>query len=108
MLSIENAAAILVGFYNFACNHALYNVCYGKRQSSCTCVCLQANYSLEQNPTQLPQLVALVVPHLPAQFASIIVNMFTYIGMVGLLLDDIAGLVLGVGIIVWASGLLAT
>ncbi|TDL22286.1 hypothetical protein BD410DRAFT_821234 [Rickenella mellea] len=59
------------------------------------------------NPLQPPTLVALALPHLPPTLRSIVINVLTYVRMGGMLLDDIAGFVLGIGILVYVAGWLA-
>jgi GET complex subunit GET2 len=49
-------------------------------------------------------LVALALPHLPPPFPSIILNILKYFQMGGLFLDDVAGLVVGVGFLILFAG----
>lgn len=49
-------------------------------------------------------LVAVVLPHLPPPFPSIILNVLKYFQIAGLFLDDVAGLIVGVGVIVFIAG----
>jgi len=56
------------------------------------------------NSVQPPMFLALVLPHLPPPLPSIIVNSLKYMQMGSLFLDDLAGLVVGVGFIVYLSG----
>jgi len=49
-------------------------------------------------------LLAMALPHLPPPFPSIIVNSLKYMQMGSLFLDDLAGLVVGIGFIVYFSG----
>ncbi|KAJ3501345.1 hypothetical protein NLJ89_g9376 [Agrocybe chaxingu] len=53
---------------------------------------------------QPPALLALALPHLPPPFPSLIVNALKYAQMGGAFLDDLAGLVVGVGFVVYFSG----
>jgi len=55
------------------------------------------------DPLQPHMLIALALPYLPSRLRSIITNALTYLKMAGTLLDDLAGLVLGVGILVWVA-----
>jgi GET complex subunit GET2 len=52
-------------------------------------------------------LVALMLPHLPPPFPSIILNVLKYFQIGNLFLDDVAGLVVGVGFLVLFAGWLA-
>lgn len=49
-------------------------------------------------------LLSLVLPHLPPPFPSIIINGLKYLQMAGAFLDDLAGLVVGIGFIVLFAG----
>ena len=57
-----------------------------------------------QNPIQPPTLLALALPHLPPQLRSLITNGLAYLRMGGMLLDDIACLIFGIGLLVWVAG----
>ncbi|KNZ82132.1 hypothetical protein J132_07716 [Termitomyces sp. J132] len=57
---------------------------------------------------QPPTLLAIVLPHLPPPLPSIIVNGIKYFQMGSLFLDDLAGLLVGIGFIVMFSGWFAT
>jgi len=52
---------------------------------------------------QPPMLVSLALPHLPPPLPAIIIVGITYLQVGGVLLDDIAGLVVGMGLIVGIS-----
>ncbi|KAF8168444.1 hypothetical protein B0H34DRAFT_761211 [Crassisporium funariophilum] len=56
------------------------------------------------NSIQPPMLLALALPHLPQPLPSIIVNALKYMQMGTLFLDDLAGLVVGIGFIIYFSG----
>ncbi|EAU93278.2 hypothetical protein CC1G_12184 [Coprinopsis cinerea okayama7 len=56
---------------------------------------------------QPPTLLALALPHIPAPFPSIIINSLKYWRMLSLFLDDIAGLVVGLGFIIYFAGFLS-
>ncbi|ESK95560.1 hypothetical protein Moror_12634 [Moniliophthora roreri MCA 2997] len=56
------------------------------------------------NP-QLPTLLAMALPHIPPPFPSIIVNGLKYLQMGSILLDDLAILTVGTGLIIWVAGL---
>lgn len=56
---------------------------------------------------QPPTLIALALPHLPPTVSSIIMNTLKYLQMGSLFLDDLSGLVVGLGFIVFFSGWLA-
>lgn len=55
------------------------------------------------NPIQPPALVALALPHLPSLARSVIINLLTYGRMLSMLLDDLAVLIFGVGLLIWIS-----
>ncbi|KAF9261917.1 hypothetical protein L218DRAFT_960874 [Marasmius fiardii PR-910] len=55
-----------------------------------------------------PTLLALVLPHLPPPFPSLIVNGLKYIQMGSTLLDDLAILAVGTGFVIWIAGLLSS
>lgn len=48
-------------------------------------------------------LLALALPHLPPQLRAYITNGLAYARMGGMLLDDVACLVFGVGVLVWIA-----
>ncbi|KAF9482389.1 hypothetical protein BDN70DRAFT_991181 [Pholiota conissans] len=56
---------------------------------------------------QPPTLLALVLPHLPPPLPSLIINSMKYMQMGSLFLDDLSGLVVGVGFIIYFSGWIA-
>lgn len=60
-----------------------------------------------QDAVQPPTLIALALPHLPPTVSSIIMNTLKYLQMGSLFLDDLSGLVVGLGFIVFFSGWLA-
>jgi hypothetical protein len=49
-------------------------------------------------------IVALALPHLPPPFPSIIINSLKYLQMGSLFLDDLSGIVVGIGFIIYFSG----
>ncbi|GLB36710.1 hypothetical protein LshimejAT787_0309970 [Lyophyllum shimeji] len=57
---------------------------------------------------QPPTLLALALPHLPPPLPSVIVNGLKYLQMGSLFLDDLSGLIVGLGFIVLFSGWLAS
>ncbi|KLO17530.1 hypothetical protein SCHPADRAFT_936905 [Schizopora paradoxa] len=57
----------------------------------------------KSNPVQLPSLLAMALPHLPPTLSFVITNAFSYARMVGSLLDDLAGLVVGIGLVIWCA-----
>ncbi|KAG7090635.1 hypothetical protein E1B28_009737 [Marasmius oreades] len=57
---------------------------------------------------QPPALLAMVLPHLPPPFPSLIVNGLKYIHMGSTLLDDLAILAVGTGFVIWIAGLLSS
>ncbi|KAJ8517258.1 hypothetical protein ONZ45_g5531 [Pleurotus djamor] len=52
-----------------------------------------------------PALLSLALPHLPRMVSTIVINGMKYMQMMSLFLDDLAGLVVGVGFIVFFSNL---
>ncbi|RDB24603.1 hypothetical protein Hypma_008217 [Hypsizygus marmoreus] len=56
---------------------------------------------------QPPTLLAIALPHLPPPLPSVIVNALKYLQMGSLFLDDLSGLIVGLGFIVMFSGWLA-
>ncbi|KAF9554780.1 hypothetical protein CPC08DRAFT_712650 [Agrocybe pediades] len=56
---------------------------------------------------QPPTLLALALPHLPSPLPSLIINSMKYMQMGSLFLDDLSGLVVGIGFIIYFSGWLA-
>jgi len=48
----------------------------------------------------------MVIPQLPPPFPSLIVNSLKYIKMLSMLVDDVAGLVVGLGFIIYFAGFL--
>ncbi|KAH9949469.1 hypothetical protein B0H21DRAFT_889723 [Amylocystis lapponica] len=57
--------------------------------------------------TQPPMLLALALPYMPPLVRAIITNGLAYVQIGGVLLDDIAGLMIGVGLLVWIAGWVA-
>ncbi|KAF4566493.1 hypothetical protein EYR36_011924 [Pleurotus pulmonarius] len=54
---------------------------------------------------QPPMLLSLALPHLPPTITSIVVNGMKYMQMASLFLDDIAGLIVGIGFLIFFSNL---
>ncbi|KAF9007933.1 hypothetical protein BDQ17DRAFT_179026 [Cyathus striatus] len=50
---------------------------------------------------QPPTLLAFALPHLPPPFPSIIVNSLKYLQMGSLFLDDLSGLIVGIGLVIY-------
>jgi len=61
-----------------------------------------------QNSVQPPSLLAMVLPQLPPPIPSVVINSLKYIRMGSMFLDDVAGIIVGLGFIVYFSGLFAT
>ena len=57
-----------------------------------------------QDAVQPPTIISFALPHLPPQASSIVMNTLKYLQMGSLFLDDLSGLVVGLGFIVWFSG----
>jgi len=57
---------------------------------------------------QPPTLLALALPHLPQPLPSLIINGLKYMQMGSLFLDDLSGIVVGTGLIIYFSGWLAS
>ncbi|KDR68664.1 hypothetical protein GALMADRAFT_104453 [Galerina marginata CBS 339.88] len=56
---------------------------------------------------QPPTLLALALPHLPPPLPSLIINSLKYMQMGTLFLDDLSGIVVGIGFIIYFSGWVA-
>ncbi|KZT68836.1 hypothetical protein DAEQUDRAFT_766033 [Daedalea quercina L-15889] len=59
------------------------------------------------NTPQLPTLLALALPQLPPPLPSIVMNGLSYLQIGGTFLDDVAGLLVGIGLFIWIAGWLA-
>ncbi|EJD04501.1 uncharacterized protein FOMMEDRAFT_155641 [Fomitiporia mediterranea MF3/22] len=55
------------------------------------------------DPIQPPTLLAMALPILPPQWRSLVTNVLVYLRMIGILLDDVAGVVVGVGVLIWVA-----
>lgn len=53
-------------------------------------------------------LVALALPHLPSPIPFLVTNGLKYSQMLGAIRDDIAGVVVAFGFIVWIAGMVST
>lgn len=62
-----------------------------------------ASHEPSQDPVQPHMLVSLALPHLPRPIPSIILNGMKYWQIGGVFLDDVAALLVGIGIIIWVS-----
>lgn len=60
-----------------------------------------------QNTTQPPMLLMLALPHLPKPLPTLILTGLKYIQMGGTLLDDIAAILVALGLLVAVSGWVA-
>ncbi|KAI0935601.1 hypothetical protein AcV5_003983 [Taiwanofungus camphoratus] len=58
----------------------------------------------EVDAPQPPMLLSLALPHLPPPIPSLITNGLMYLRIAGVFLDDIAGLLVGIGLLVWIAG----
>ncbi len=56
-----------------------------------------------QDNEQLPTLLSMAMPVLPPHIATIVVNGWKYIGLFSMLLDDLAGVLVGIGFIAWLA-----
>jgi GET complex subunit GET2 len=54
-----------------------------------------------------PMIVQMALPSLPPPFPNLILNGFKYYQILGTLLDDVAGVIVGLGIFVWLMGLVS-
>jgi hypothetical protein len=52
-------------------------------------------------------LLSLALPHLPAPIPSLILNGMKYSQMFSVILDDVAGLVVTLGLLIWVAGLIS-
>ncbi|KAL5495773.1 hypothetical protein ACEPAI_1237 [Sanghuangporus weigelae] len=57
----------------------------------------------KSDPIHPPTLLAMALPSLPPAWRTLTTNLLVYARMLGMLLDDIAGLVVGIGILIWIS-----
>ncbi|PAV21706.1 hypothetical protein PNOK_0166300 [Pyrrhoderma noxium] len=55
------------------------------------------------DPVRPPTLLALALPYLPPTARSVITNVLVYVRMFGMLVDDLAILIFGIGLLIWAS-----
>ena len=62
-----------------------------------------ADFIHVQDPIEPPTLLAAVLPHLPPKYRNAITSFLVYARMGGMLIDDIAGLVVGLGILIWSA-----
>ena len=53
-------------------------------------------------------LLAFALPHLPPPLPALITNGLKYLQIGGVFLDDISALLVGVGLLVWVAGWVAT
>lgn len=60
-----------------------------------------------QDTPQLPMLLALALPHLPPPIPSLTTNGLAYLKIGSVFLDDIAGLLVGIGLMIWVASWLA-
>ncbi|KAF9523651.1 hypothetical protein CPB83DRAFT_898597 [Crepidotus variabilis] len=67
-----------------------------------------AHYFLGLDAIALPSLFQLALPSLPPPFPSLIVNSLKYIKMGSMFLDDLSGLLVGLGFVIWMSGWVGT
>ena len=64
---------------------------------------LTCHLNFLQDPVQPPTLLALALPYLPPTARSVITNVLVYVRMFGMLVDDLAILIFGIGLLIWAS-----
>lgn len=57
-----------------------------------------------QDAPQLPTLLAIALPQLPPPLPSLITNGFAYLKIGSVFLDDIAALLVGIGLFIWVAG----
>ena len=55
----------------------------------------------------MPTLLAIALPHLPPPLPSLINNGFAYLKIGSVFLDDIAALLVGIGLFIWIAGWIA-
>lgn len=60
-----------------------------------------------QDAPQLPTLLAIALPQLPPPLPSLITNGVAYLKIGSVFLDDIAALVVGIGLFIWVAGWIA-
>ncbi|PIL30776.1 hypothetical protein GSI_06944 [Ganoderma sinense ZZ0214-1] len=60
------------------------------------------------DPVQPPMLLAFALPHLPPPLPAVITNGLKYLQIGGVMLDDLAGLIVGIGFLIWVANWFAT
>ena len=101
--------AILLGIHDFTNYTAFFADILGLCESFGDHATTRSNISLIlQDAVQPPALLALALPHLPPPFPSVIMNVIKYMQMGSVFLDDLAGLVVGIGFIIYFAGLFAS
>jgi hypothetical protein len=56
-----------------------------------------------QDAFRPPTLLALVLPSLPPQISAVIVHGMKYMQMGSMVLDDVAAVVVGIGLVIWLA-----
>jgi hypothetical protein len=59
-----------------------------------------------QDDTQLPAIVSLALPALPPPIPSLVRNGVKYSQIFTVMLDDLSGVIVALGFVIWASGLI--
>jgi hypothetical protein len=109
VLMRSSLLAILLGIYDFTNYTAFFADILGLCESFAAYATTRSNLSLIlQDTVQPPALLALALPHFPPPIPSIIMNVMKYMQMGSVFLDDLAGLVVGIGFIVYFAGLFAS
>ena len=103
------SSAIFLGIHNFTNYTAFFADILGLCESFADYAVTRSNLSLIlQDAVQPPALLALALPHLPPPFPSVIMNVMKYMQMGSVFLDDLAGLVVGIGFIIYFASLFAS
>lgn len=101
---LTNCSAFLLVFCDTpafaAFNTDIYQIC---ARALAITVAPELIYFSMQNQIQPPSLLALALPHLPPALSSLVLHILSYVRIGSMLLDDIAGFVVGVGIIIWIA-----
>ena len=101
--------AILLGIHDFTNHTAFFADILGLCESFAAYATIRSNISpILQDAVQPPALLALALPHLPPPIPSVIMNVMKYMQMGSVFLDDLAGLVVGIGFIIYFAGLFAS
>lgn len=104
---LTSETAFHVGIYHNRTRLVLFPCYFWLRKSPCSLDTL-SSLRYTQDPITPPMMLTMVLPMLPPQLSSIILNGLRYLQMFGILLDDLAAVLVAVGFVVFISGWIAT